>query len=250
MAYFSILPKGATITQSINLKVKVGASYDPQLNNETLNFDNVSGSQTITLGDGGGELKITSIFQLKKDPKDIENLKKLQTWYLGGTTVTIVYAKDETYSNLIIGGDYKITDAQITEPKKGKYEVSLTLQKQKIIPVETKTFTNWKPAKKTSTKSRKKKISTLYSSLSKCKIPLYKDKSGKNKSTKCDETFQKILRLFNFYIRYKGKTLKIDGYYGAYTKWACKNFQKKYKLKVTGRCDKATMKKIKALTSK
>ena len=251
MAYFNMLPKGSSITQSINLKVKVGATYNPQLNNETLDFDNASGSQTVTQGDGGGELKITPIFQLKKDPKDIENLKKLQKWYLAGTILTIVYATTEKYTNLIMGGDYKITDAQITEPHRGKHEVVLTLQKQKTIPVETRTFTNWKPAKKSSSKKTKKqKISTLYSSLAKCKIPLYKDKSGKNKSTKCDLLFQKILRLFSFYVNYKGRTLKLDGYYGTYTKWACKRFQKKYKLKVTGRCDKATLKKIKTLTSK
>lgn len=252
MSYFRMLPKGAAMSQAIDLKVKLGAKYNLQLNNETIDFDGVEGSQTIHQGSGGGELDISPIFQLKKDPKDLDKLKKLDSWYKNGKEVTVVYADTEKYTNFMMGGNYKIIDVDITEPERGRYDLTLKLQKQKIFPPETKSFTNWKPAAKktTSSSATAKKANPLYTTLAKCKLPLYENRLGKNKTSNCDLTWQKILRLFKFYLKYNGKSLKLDGYFGFYTKDATKKFQRKYKIKVTGKCDTATLKKVKTLIAK
>lgn len=250
MTYFKAIPKGKTISEAINLKVKLGSSYDPQINSETIDYDGVSGSQSIPQFDGGGELKITALFLLKKRPEDIQSLKRIDYWYKNGITLTMVYADSEEYTNLIFGGNYLITDAALQEPRRGRIDVTLTLQKQKTFPSDTKTFTNWKPAaKKSSASTTGKKTSPLYDELSKCKLPRYIDHAGTNKSTQCDLVFQKLLRQFSFYITYKGHSLKLDGYFGIYTQDATKKFQKKYNVPVTGKLDTNTLKKLKALTT-
>ncbi len=57
MTYFKIRKKSDPVAKSVNLDVKVGSEYDLQLNTETLDYDYVSGSYTVSMGDGGGELK-------------------------------------------------------------------------------------------------------------------------------------------------------------------------------------------------
>lgn len=251
MTYYKILAKGSSISQAINLKVLLNASYNPQLNNETMDYDWVEGSKTIHLGSGGGEIKIKPVFYLKrKEYNDINNVKKLHDWAINGKELTVVYADEENYTNLFFGGNYKITDFDLTEPKKGKYEVSLTLQKQAIFPTETKSFTNWVQKSKSSTSKSKNTLSSAYIALSKCKLPLYKDHAGKNKSTNCDLLWQKMLRKFNFYYKYNGHSLKLDGYFGIYTQDATRKFQKKYKIKVTGKLDKTTLALVKKLILK
>ncbi|WP_066970479.1 peptidoglycan-binding domain-containing protein [Methanobrevibacter filiformis] len=248
-SYYKICPKTKAV-QSIDLNVKVGSSYDPQLNNETIDFDGVIGSQTVYQGAGGGELKITPVFELNK--KDhVKNIKKLEKWYMKGTELTLTYATGKIHSGLMMGGNYIITDVNVKENNKQIYEVDLTLQKQITYPVLSKHFTNWKPKKKKKPLKGANKTpkSSNYNKLKKC-IPLYKDHAGKNKSTSCDLIFQKILRSYGFYIKYKNKNLKLDGYYGIYTQDACIKFQKKYKIPVTGKCDKNTLKKIGALMIK
>jgi hypothetical protein len=250
-SYYKILPKGkADLT--IDILVKIGSTYNPQLKNETINFNGVTGSKTVHQGTGGGQLKITPVFELNKH-EDIHAVELLKSWWEKGTEIVIIYASGEKHADLLMGGNYKITDVNIKEFYKAYYEMDLTLQKQVIFPVTYKTFTNWKaPAKKTSTKTTTKTLkNSLYQYIIKnCKIPLYINHAGKNNSTKCDLAFQKLLRLFGFYFKDGTASLKLDGYYGLYTKRACIRFQKKYKVKVTGRCDVATLKKIKELILK
>ncbi|KZX16652.1 putative peptidoglycan binding domain protein [Methanobrevibacter cuticularis] len=260
MPYYSLVPKPSNekltlevMSKAISLKVKLGARFNPQLNNETIDFDNVIGSQTIHQGARGGELEIEPLFELNRDPKDLDKLKKLESWYLNGTQLWVLYATDEKYANLIFGckghQSYIIVDVDVTEYHRGRHDLKLRLQKQTIFPPEVKSFTSWKPATKTTSTNSKSvaKSNPLITALAKCKLPLYENRLGKNKTSDCDLTWQEILRLFKFYITYNGKSLKLDGYFGFYTEDATKKFQRKYKIKVTGKCDTQTLKKIKQL---
>ena len=56
---------------------------------------------------------------------------------------------------------------------------------------------------------------------------------------------QRALKKNHFYISFKGRYLKIDGIYHKYTVMAVKEFQRAKKLKVTGKVDEATAKKLK-----
>ena len=55
---------------------------------------------------------------------------------------------------------------------------------------------------------------------------------------------QKALKLHGFYLSYNGRYLKVDGIYHIYTEKAVKQFQKANKLKVTGKVDEKTAKKL------
>ena len=56
---------------------------------------------------------------------------------------------------------------------------------------------------------------------------------------------QRALKKNHFYISYKGRHLKVDGIFHVYTEMAVKEFQRAKKLKVTGKVDYATAKKLK-----
>jgi len=248
MVYFKMLKKGDPLTQAIDLKVMLGASSDPQLNNETIDFDGVNGSTTVHQGASGGKNNFKVVFRFKEDVNALNNFKKLENWYLNGTEVTILYASTETYTNIVFGGNFKIISVNIEEPKRGKYEVDLEIQKQTVFPPPPKSLTSFAVASKsTSNSALAVKGKPLLVALDKCKLPLSRSPAGVIKSSNCNLTWQKILRLFNFYINYKGKTLLLDGLFGLYAEDATKKFQKKYKIKVTGKCDAATVKKVKSL---
>ena len=68
-------------------------------------------------------------------------------------------------------------------------------------------------------------------------------KGSKDKATV--KKIQQALKKNGFYIRYNGHKLLVDGIYQKYTVMAVKEFQKAKKLKVTGRVDEATAKKLK-----
>ena len=58
---------------------------------------------------------------------------------------------------------------------------------------------------------------------------------------------QRALKKNGFYLSYKGHYLKIDGIFHIYTEMAVKQFQKAKKLKVTGKVDYETAKKLKLI---
>ena len=55
---------------------------------------------------------------------------------------------------------------------------------------------------------------------------------------------QKALKMHGFYLSYNGRYLKVDGIFHIYTQKAVKQFQKANKLKVTGKVDEKTAKKL------
>ncbi len=67
-------------------------------------------------------------------------------------------------------------------------------------------------------------------------------KGSKDKSTV--KEIQRALKDHGYYLSYNGHYLKIDGKYHKYTKWAVKQFQNDKGLKVTGKVDEKTAKKL------
>ncbi len=68
-----------------------------------------------------------------------------------------------------------------------------------------------------------------------------------SKATTTVKKIQKALKSFGFYIKEGSRALKVDGIYHKYTVKAVKQFQKAKGLKVTGKVDEATAKKLKLI---
>ena len=75
----------------------------------------------------------------------------------------------------------------------------------------------------------------------------WKTISKGSKNTAMVKKIQKALKKNGFYIKEKGRYLKIDGIYQKYTVKAVKQFQKAKGLKVTGKVDYTTAKKLKLI---
>ena len=110
--------------------------------------------------------------------------------------------------------------------KKGKYNAVITYAGNKYYKKATK------KAKITVKAPAKKK--TAWKTLA---------KGSKGKATV--KKIQKALKDNGYYLTYKGRYLKIDGIYHDYTERAVKQFQKAKGLKVTGKVDYKTAKKLK-----
>ena len=79
------------------------------------------------------------------------------------------------------------------------------------------------------------------------KAPAWKTVSKGSKDKAMVKKIQKALKKNGYYLSYKGRYLKIDGLFHKYTEMAVKQFQKAKKLKVTGKVDYATAKKLKLI---
>ena len=86
----------------------------------------------------------------------------------------------------------------------------------------------------------------------KVKLTVKKSKSWKTiaRGSKDKSTVKKIQRALKdngYYLSYKGRYLKVDGKYGRHTERGVKQFQKPRNLKVTGKVDEKTAKKLKII---
>ena len=70
-------------------------------------------------------------------------------------------------------------------------------------------------------------------------------KGSKDKAT--IKKIQQALKNNGYYLTYDGKYLKIDGIYHGHTERSVKEFQKDKGLKVTGKVDEKTAKKLKLI---
>ena len=75
----------------------------------------------------------------------------------------------------------------------------------------------------------------------------FKTISKGSKDKKTVEKIQRALKKNGYYISYKGRRLIVDGIYGPYTERAVKEFQRDKGLKVTGKVDEKTAKKLKII---
>ena len=75
----------------------------------------------------------------------------------------------------------------------------------------------------------------------------FKTVSKGSKDTAMVKKIQKALKKNSYYISYKGSYLKVDGLYKELTEKAVKQFQKAKGLKVTGKVDETTAKKLKII---
>ena len=79
------------------------------------------------------------------------------------------------------------------------------------------------------------------------KAPAWKTVAKGSKDKAMVKKIQRALKNNGYYLSYKGRYLKVDGIYDKYTVMAVKQFQKDKKLKVTGKVDYATAKKLKLI---
>ena len=80
------------------------------------------------------------------------------------------------------------------------------------------------------------------------KAPAWKTVSKGSKDKATIKKIQKALKNNGYYLTYKGRYLKIDGIYHKYTVSSVKQFQKAKGLKVTGKVNYATAKKLKIVS--
>ena len=79
------------------------------------------------------------------------------------------------------------------------------------------------------------------------KAPAWKTIAKGSKDKAMVKKIQRALKKNGFYLSYKGRYLKVDGLFHKYTQMAVKQFQKAKKLKVTGKVDYSTAKKLKLI---
>ena len=79
------------------------------------------------------------------------------------------------------------------------------------------------------------------------KPPVWETIARGSKKHAMVKKIQRALKKNGFYLSYKGRYLKIDGIYHIYTEMAVKQFQKAKNLKVNGKVDYATAKKLKLI---
>ena len=107
--------------------------------------------------------------------------------------------------------------------KKGKYTAAITYNGDKYYKKVTK----------------KLKVTV--------KASAWKTVSRGSKDKTTVKKIQRALKDNGYYLTYKGHYLKIDGIYGSCTERSVKQFQKAKKLKVTGKVDEKTAKKLKLI---
>ena len=77
------------------------------------------------------------------------------------------------------------------------------------------------------------------------KAPAWKTVARGSKDKTTVKKIQRALKNNGYYLSYKGRYLKVDGVFGVHTERGVKQFQKSRKLKVTGKVDYTTAKKLK-----
>ncbi|AMK16327.1 peptidoglycan-binding domain-containing protein [Methanobrevibacter olleyae] len=138
-----------------------------------------------------------------------------------------------------INGNYICTGFDYTEDTQHNYIIDWEFTEVIKFNVTRKTFRVWGKAVSSSKKSKKTttKQSGAYNLNSNVKYLLKTcpTMSKGHKGKKCVKSLQKFLQSKGYY-----KNYKVDGLYQIYTAQAVKSLQKKFKLKVTGKWDKAT----------
>ena len=137
-----------------------------------------------------------------------------------------------------INGNYIITGFDYTEDTKGNFIIDWELTEVIKFNKTAKTFRVWGKSLKNTNKSKKKVTKKAKNSLNtnvKYLLKTCPTMSKGHKGKKCVKSLQKFLQSKGYYTKYK-----VDGLYEIYTEQAVKSLQKKFKLKATGKWDKAT----------
>lgn len=136
-------------------------------------------------------------------------------------------------------GNYLCTGFSYAEDTGGNYIIDWEFQEVIPFNVTKKTFRVWGKAVSSSKKSKntktKKSGGNNLSSNVKYLLKTCPTLKKRDSHKKCVKSLQKFLQSKGFY-----KNYKVDGLYQIYTEQAVKGLQKKCRLKVTGKWDKAT----------
>ena len=258
-----------TATYNVNkdLVIALKGENGEALSGEEITVD-LNGAKTYTT-DGNGEVKI-AVGSLVPDTYTVKISFAGNDYYLGSDATAKVTVKKATP---------KITASAKTftfEDKTKKYTVTLkdnkgnALKNTKVtLKVNGKTYTATTNSKGVATfklsditKGKKLTKKATYNAVISFAGDKYYNKVTKNvklsvkayawktvakgsKDKAMVKKIQRALKKNHFYISFKGRYLKIDGIYHKYTVMAVKEFQRAKKLKVTGKVDEATAKKLK-----
>ncbi|MDR3062550.1 MAG: peptidoglycan-binding protein [Methanobrevibacter sp.] len=164
------------------------------------------------------------------------------------TLLAIVEKAKETAVNVRINDKTfmgKVREFSISFPAKKYREYTWLIVEDAEFIVKDKTFKtfNYKKATTATKKTTKKKLPASLELLLKCS-PVYNCKKFR---VKCVTAWQKRMTADGFY---GVKGYRIDGQFCTYTRLETKRWQKKYKIKQTGKFDKATKDVLKKRFSK
>ena len=264
---------------TVEINVKIVSEITPSEDNINL-FVGDSSKVDYSLSPSGatGDIKFVS-----SDPNvvTVDSSGAIKAVGAGTATITIslisdnYYAPDATVSVVVGKGDTQLSASAKSfkfEDKTKSYSVTLkdkngnVLKNKKVtLKVNGATYTATTNSKGVATfkltKLSKKGTYTAviafagdkdYNKISKSakltvKAPAWKTIAKGSKDKSMVKKIQRALKKNGFYLSYKGRYLKVDGLFHKYTQMAVKQFQKAKKLKVTGKVDYATAKKLKLI---
>lgn len=189
-------------------------------------------------GDGGITFKCTVLLNKDTEYKGTKFITILNSWIVNSTPVDITTDAIDIPSK----GSYIITKNSSRTQTSDNY-TEWDLEFTTYTPLTIWKFKNdntevLKALNKSKKDNKNKAKKSLLQKLSKCSLSILVY-SKKKKKVECVKYLQKALQLQGFYL--KGK---VDGWFGNDTVKAVKQFQKKYKLKQTGKVDKKTFNKL------
>ena len=264
---------------TVEINVKIVSEITPSEDNINLFVgDSSKVDYSLSPSDATGDIKFVSS---NPNVVTVDSSGAIRAVGVGTATITIsllsddYYAPDATVTVVVSKNDTQLSANAKSfkfEDKVKSYSVTLkdnngnVLKNKKVsLKVNGATYTATTNSKGVATfkltKLSKKGTYTAviafagdsnYNKISKSakltvKAPAWKTIAKGSKDKSMVKKIQRALKKNGFYLSYKGRYLKVDGLFHKYTQMAVKQFQKAKKLKVTGKVDYATAKKLKLI---
>lgn len=225
---------------SLQYKRKSRVSYEENLSDGKPVFHNAGYSKVFSVD-------VDILIPITNKTKDL--FKIIDNKVYKGESVKI----ESNFGKIFPSGNYYLADFEPKYLNQEYYECSLTLTYigDGVTITEFKGQTN-KLTTNNALLSDKNSVSKKINSKKKEKDDKKSNKKNNDwktisqgsSDTATVKKIQRALKRNGYYIKINGSTLKVDGDYGKYTKQAVQQFQKTNGLKVTGKVDSATAKKL------
>ena len=211
-------------------------SYEENLSDGDPVFHNAGYSKVF-------EVSCDILIPITKDTNDLFNLIDNKVYYNEYLTI------ESNFGKIFPSGKYYLDEFKPKYLNKDYYECSLNLANvaNGVTITEFKGATNkltTNNALLSDKKSVNKSIANKTNKKEKNTLNNFKTIGIGSTDTATVKTIQKALKRNGYYISVGSSKLKVDGIYGEYTKQAVQKFQKANGLKVTGKVDLNTAKKL------
>ena len=211
-------------------------SYEENLSDGDPVFHNAGYSKVF-------EVSCDILIPITKDTNDLFNLIDNKVYYNEYLTI------ESNFGKIFPSGKYYLDEFKPKYLNKDYYECSLNLTNvaNGVTITEFKGATNkltTNNALLSDKKSVNKSIANKTNKKEKNTLNNFKTIGIGSTDTATVKTIQKALKRNGYYISVGSSKLKVDGIYGEYTKQAVQKFQKANGLKVTGKVDLNTAKKL------